>query len=666
MKKTGQPNSLIHESSPYLLQHAYNPVNWKAWNNQAWELARTENKLVIVSIGYSACHWCHVMEHQSFEDNEVAAIMNEYFVSIKVDREERPDIDNVYMEAVQIMTGRGGWPLNCITLPDGKPVYGGTYFPREGWMSVLQSLADLYLNDPKKVIEYAAHLQEGLEQSEIIKSAVSGEAGLVADENIIIGNYINSFDSVYGGPRKSPKFPMPCNYEFLLNYGILQKNEKVLDHVRLTLTKMAYGGIYDQLAGGFARYSVDEIWKVPHFEKMLYDNAQLISLYAKGYARFKDPLFKKTVEHTVAFLNTELLSPTNLYYSALDADSEGVEGKFYVWTEAELKSVLNNDEFNFVCEYYSINEYGYWEHDNYVLIRKEDEKSVAAKLGISLHVLEKLKLSADSKLLEFRSKRIRPGLDDKCLLSWNALTLKGLAEASVYLKDATILANAKKLHAAIETCFFANKKWYRSFKNNTQTILAFAEDIALLAEANLAMYETQFDETYLNRVIDLVQLLVEDFYEPTTGMFYFTSKNADKLIVRKTEIFDNVISSPNSVIALVLYKAGVLTGNEKWENMAKQMVINVNAYFENAPQALGNWLSAWLMMYKQETEIVATGNNCLKAIEDYRKDYLPLVVWCASTKNSSLPLLTSRLINGQTTIYECKNKACNLPIVFNS
>ncbi len=664
MKEGQKANSLIQETSPYLLQHAYNPVDWNAWNNAAWDKAKAENKLVIVSIGYSACHWCHVMEHESFEDPDVAAIMNEFFVSVKVDREERPDIDNIYMEAVQIMTGRGGWPLNCITLPDGRPVYGGTYFPKEGWMNVLQNLSDLYINDPAKVMEYANHLEEGLSQAELIKvnSTATGEP--VFDEGVVLGNFIHGFDRVYGGPKKAPKFPMPCNYEFLLNYGIINKHEQILNQVHLTLTKMAYGGIFDHLGGGFARYSVDEIWKVPHFEKMLYDNGQLISLYAKAYAHFKDPLFKRTVEHILEFLNTELLSPYKLYYSALDADSEGVEGKYYVWTEEELKSILSAEEFNFAKNYYSINDYGYWEHDNFVLIRRENEEIVAEKAGIALNELEGLKQKVDQKLLAVRNKRIKPGLDDKSLLSWNALVLKGLAEAYVYLKDEKLLENAQQLHKAIHSCFCENKTWYRNFKKDKRTILAFSEDLALLAEANLAMYETNFETKYLDYAKEIIEILIEDFFETKTGMFYFTSGKAEELIMRRTEIFDNVISSPNSVIAQVLYKAGVLTGNAQWEKLARPLIINASQYFENAPQALGNWLTAWLMVFKQQSEIVVAGPQFNEAMNSLRTGYSPLVIWCGGANENGLPLLTSRLISGQTTVYECKNKACNLPIVF--
>ncbi|HXC03914.1 MAG TPA: DUF255 domain-containing protein, partial [Bacteroidia bacterium] len=374
-------NSLIHESSPYLLQHAHNPVNWHAWNETAWEQARKENKLVLISIGYSACHWCHVMEHESFEDTTVARIMNDHFVCIKVDREERPDIDQIYMTAVQLMSGHGGWPLNCITLPDGRPVYGGTYFRKQEWMNVLFNLADLWKTEPDKALHYASQLTDGIRQAELI--TVKPEALLPVAETLLNcwDKWSRRLDPKDGGPNKAPKFPLPNNYLFLLHFGESElvpeaTRKQIREHFRLTLHQMAFGGIYDQIGGGFSRYSTDAAWKVPHFEKMLYDNAQLLSLYAEAYRINPDPLYKRIALETVAFLNRELLSPDGVYCSALDADSEGVEGKFYVWTPEELQT-LSGPDYPLLAAYYEINETGYWEHGNYILLRKEEEEILA-------------------------------------------------------------------------------------------------------------------------------------------------------------------------------------------------------------------------------------------------------------------------------------------------
>ncbi|HLP11851.1 MAG TPA: thioredoxin domain-containing protein [Flavobacteriales bacterium] len=663
MSKTGKPNKLATETSPYLLQHAYNPVDWYPWGNEAWEKARAENKPVIISIGYSACHWCHVMEHQSFEDADVAAIMNEFFVSIKVDREERPDIDGVYMEAVQIMTGRGGWPLNCIALPDGRPIYGGTYFPKDAWISVLQSINDLYLNQKQKVLEYAEHLQNGLHEAEIVKTNHAESGEIKFDESYVVSAFASSFDPVYGGPRKAPKFPMPCNYEFLLNYGIVKGNALVLDHVKLTLTRMAWGGIFDHIDGGFARYSVDDMWKVPHFEKMLYDNGQLMSLYAKAYAHYKDPLFKFTAKKINDYYELEMLSADGLYYSALDADSEGEEGKYYVWKKEELEQVLTAKELEFATAYYSINEIGYWEHDNYVLMRHDDEQVVAKKLDVSPDKIPILRQITDRKLRNVRSKRVKPGLDDKCLLSWNALALKGLCDYAMYAGGE--VKQAVDLCEAIYTRFRqSDGTWLRNYKNGKATIEAFSEDLGALADAVLALYELTFDEKYIQYAVDLVELLKRDFFDEQTGMFYYTSSKAEKLIVRRIEIFDNVIASSNSIIAGVLYKTGVLCGNDSYIAHGHKMVAGVSRYFENAPQAMANWLNVWLMSVVVQEEMVIVGDDYKKAVGEARGDYEPLTIWCASPGESKLPLLTGRLLKHQTTIYACKNKACKLPQVF--
>ncbi|HYG53088.1 MAG TPA: thioredoxin domain-containing protein, partial [Flavobacteriales bacterium] len=479
----------------------------------------------------------------------------------------------------------------------------------------------------------------------------------------VISAFTASFDPVYGGPRKAPKFPMPGNYEFLLNYGIVHNNKNILGHVKLTLTRMAWGGIFDHIDGGFARYSVDEMWKVPHFEKMLYDNGQLMGLYAKAYAHFKEPLFKYTAKKINDFYCTEMVSPDWLYYSALDADSEGEEGKYYVWKKEELQELLSREEFDFATEYYSINDVGYWEHGNYVLMRHGDEKTVAATLGITVDKIDALKKDVDRKLRQERTKRVKPGLDDKCLLSWNALALKGLCDYAMYAGG-----DAKQ---AVDLCEAIFKKfrqpngtWMRNYKNGIATIGAFSEDLGALADAVLTLYELTFDEQYIHRAVDLVELLKREFLDEQTGMFYYTSIKAEKLIVRRIEIFDNVISSSNSIIAGALYKTGVLSGNDAYVHHSYKMISAVSRYFENAPQAMANWLNAWLMSVRLQEEIVVTGVAYKDAVSVLRNNYKPLVTWCASAIESKLPLLVSRLINGQTTIYTCKNKACNLPVAY--
>ena len=371
-------NALINSTSPYLLQHAHNPVNWQPWSDELIEKAKKENKLILVSIGYAACHWCHVMEHESFESPEVAKLMNDNFVCIKVDREERPDVDHYYMTAVQLMQQRGGWPLNVIALPDGRPVWGGTYFPKASWMKSISSVADFYKENKLKAEEYAASLQEGIQQMSLVAEVEE----LIPVRAELIDNGVqawqSSFDMKEGGSSGQPKFPMPVNLEFLLYYGFIKEHKKSLEFVETTLTKMARGGIYDQVGGGFSRYSVDHIWKVPHFEKMLYDNGQLISIYSKGFQHYKKQEYKTVVYETVDFIERELMDKTGAFYSSLDADSEGVEGKFYVWDKEELKVILKGD-FELFSNYYNVNSKGFWEHENYILLRNLSDKEFAEK-----------------------------------------------------------------------------------------------------------------------------------------------------------------------------------------------------------------------------------------------------------------------------------------------
>ncbi|MCB0443605.1 MAG: thioredoxin domain-containing protein, partial [Flavobacterium sp.] len=424
-------NELNLESSPYLLQHANNPVHWKAWNSKSLAYAKENQKLILISIGYSACHWCHVMEHESFESEEVANTMNQHFVNIKVDREERPDIDAIYMKAVQLMTGRGGWPLNVVCLPDGKPVWGGTYFRKKDWIITLEQLQELFYSNPEKMIEYADKLHEGIEML-----SLTNEKSTDFDIAIIeplIEKWQKSFDWEYGGYTRAPKFMMPTNYQFLLHYGHLTKNKKLISYVNLTLTKMAYGGLFDTIGGGFSRYSVDVKWHIPHFEKMAYDNGQLLSLYANAYKLTKNVLYKEIIEKTANFIEKEWLTEEGAFFSALDADSLTAEnhleeGAFYVWTKEELKNIIQ-DDFELFSETFNINEFGHWEHENYVLIQNKSLEEISEKNNLSIDELQLKKKKWEQLLYEKREKRPKPRLDDKCITSWNAILLKGFVDS---------------------------------------------------------------------------------------------------------------------------------------------------------------------------------------------------------------------------------------------
>ena len=430
---TEYTNELIHESSPYLLQHAHNPVNWKPWNNHVLEEARSKNKLLIISVGYSACHWCHVMEHESFEDEDIAGIMNANYINIKVDREERPDIDHVYMNAVQVMTGMGGWPMNVVALPDGRPVWGGTYFKKEQWGDALKQIAHLYETQPEKLEEYAEKLENGLKQIQIIEPG-NDNSDFHKDFFLpIIEKWKRSFDSKNGGYQRAPKFMMPNNFEFLMRYAYQNSDKELMDHCILTLNKMSWGGVFDPIDGGFSRYSVDERWHVPHFEKMLYDNAQLVQLYAKAYKITNDEWYGEVVEKTLEYINNEMTDDSGAFYSALDADSENSigekeEGAYYIWTKEELETILK-ENFSLFSAYYNINNYGKWEDLNYVLIRTKKTEAIAEELGIPWNELTERIKECHDKLRNERKKRKKPGLDDKTLTSWNAMMISGYVEA---------------------------------------------------------------------------------------------------------------------------------------------------------------------------------------------------------------------------------------------
>ncbi|MFY9150870.1 MAG: thioredoxin domain-containing protein [Prolixibacteraceae bacterium] len=655
-------NELIHETSPYLLQHAHNPVNWQSWGEKALSQAKAENKLILISIGYSACHWCHVMEHESFEDPEVARIMNDHYICIKIDREERPDIDHIYMNAVQILTGRGGWPLNCIALPDRRPIWGGTYFPKENWIEALVAVSNFYLENPEKSNEYAEKLHQGIEQNALMP--ISGESSSL-DKNLIpslLKKWQNLFDTQNGGTRGAPKFMLPNNWQFLLHAGVHMKDQPIAEQVKLTLQKMAFGGIYDQIGGGFARYSTDEIWKVPHFEKMLYDNAQLLKLYAEAFKTDPSPLYRQIVSETIQFLIRELLTPENGFYSALDADSEGEEGKFYVWTKKELEPILGTDFFLF-NEYYNLNSLGFWEHNQYILIRLEDDSSFAAKHGITVFDFQNKVKSWKHLLLAERSKRIRPGLDDKILTSWNAMTITGLISCyqafgeQEYLDLA--LANAVFMRQKL---IDAKGRLLHSYKNNQAKISGFLEDYALVIEAFTAIFETTGIKLWLDLAQNLTEIAFQDFYDSEKSIFYFTEKNQNDLISRTFEVHDNVIPASNSVMARNLFHLSYLLEKPDYLNIARKMLESVVGNMSEYPSGYSNWAQLLLNLTESHYEIAIAGPNAIQLLNEIQKKYFPQVVFCAGANENGLPLLKDRFVSGKTLIYICQNNSCMLPV----
>ena len=660
-------NNLITETSPYLLQHAYNPVNWFSWNPETLAKAKKENKLLLISIGYSSCHWCHVMEKESFENEDVAEIMNHHYVNVKVDREERPDIDQIYMNAVQLMTGAGGWPLNCIALPDGRPVWGGTYFKKEEWSSTLHQIGDLYRTKPEKVIEYAEKLTEGIQQSGLIN--INKEKVVFTKEYLdeTVKKWSIYFDEDLGGFNKAPKFPMPNNYHFLLRHAVQNDDESLFKYVNTTLTKIALGGIFDQIGGGFTRYAVDTKWHIPHFEKMLYDNGQLISLYSDAFLITKNELYKETVFETLKFIEREMLDVSGGFYTAIDADSLNdknvlEEGAYYVWTKKELETILKND-FELFSDYYNVNAYGFWEHNNYHLIKNSSDKDFCAKNNLSFSEFKNKVIEWKSTLLKERSKRKYPRLDDKILTSWNGIMLKGYVDAYRVFEKEHFLNIALKNAQFLEVNMLKEDgTLFRNYKNGQTSINAYLEDYASVIDAFIALYEVTLDEKWLTLSKNLTDTCFDYFFDNTTSMFYFTSNKDEALIARKIETEDNVMPSSNSMMAKNLFKLSRYFDNNYYSKISKQMLSNMTETMKNFGSAYSNWLELYSNFSGSFFEIAISGKNAIEKLKEINKEYIPNKLICGSTTKSELPLLKNRNVNDKTFIYVCVDKTCNLPV----
>jgi len=659
-------NHLKGESSPYLLQHAQNPVDWYPWKEEALAKAKEENKMLLISIGYSACHWCHVMEHESFEDSTVAAIMNEHFVSIKVDREERPDIDDVYMTACQMATGKGcGWPLNAFALPDGRPVWAGTYFPRKQWKEIMEYFIDLRQKEPAKLEEYALELTKGLQNSEVIEKISSNAPFKSSTQAEAAKRFVSGIDQKWGGRSGAPKFPMPNNYEWLLAYSQLMKDQSAQDAALFTLDKMAAGGIYDHLGGGFARYSVDDQWHVPHFEKMLYDNAQLVSLYAQAHQLTKNPKYAQVIEETITFLKRELTDPTGGFYSSLDADSEGEEGKFYVWTDDEIKAILTDpDTYKLFAKAYDIQKRGNWEDDKNVLRRKISDEELYKWAKQKPEEVETTLADARKRLFDARSKRIRPGLDDKILTSWNALMIRGLVDAHMTLGQSEYKEMAIRNGQFIRSQMLqSDGRLNRNFKDGKSSINAFLDDYALTIEAFVALYEITFDESWLNDADQIAQYAVNNFSEETSGMFYYTSNLDPPVVARKKEITDNVIPGSNSAIAKSLFVLGTYLYKPAYIQRSEQMLQNLTPTLIeiDQPGFYSNWFSLHLLKVKVPYEIAILGPDSESKAKEMQQNYLPNAFFLGGTSEGNLELLSDKLVEGETMIYVCQNKVCQFP-----
>ena len=665
-KNAKKGNDLVNETSPYLLQHAYNPVNWKAWNAATLDVAKEQNKLIVVSIGYSSCHWCHVMEEESFENDSIAKIMNDNFINIKVDREERPDVDKVYMNAVQLMTGKGGWPLNCITLPDGRPVFGGTYFTKNQWSKILEDVSKLYQENPQKVEEFAQRVTEGIQTSELI--TLNKEEAVFKNEEIIaaINQSKEQLDTINGSFIGAPKFPMPNSIDYLLRYQYHFNDPTLVGYIHNSLAKMAYGGIYDQISGGFSRYSVDDRWHIPHFEKMLYDNAQLVSIYSKAYLQDKNELYKNVVQETLGFVNNELNANNGAFYSSLDADSKNEndeleEGVFYSWTKQELQSLIK--EYDLFAEYYNVNDFGFWEKDLYVLTRNQSNIEFAKKNNLTNKELNQQKADWKATLTLARNKRNKPNLDDKILTSWNALMLQGYIDAYRAFDDNEYLDKAVKIaEFLVKNQLRGDGGLNRNFKNGKSTINGYAEDYATVIQAFISLHEVTLNEKWLLLSKEIMEYTITHFFDSTSGMFFYTSNEDPNLIARKTEVIDGVISSSNSIIGNNLFKLGHYFSDKKMTKISEQMLNNLRLEITKNPLGYSNWMHLMINFTQPFYEVAVVGENANSVAKELFKKYLPNILISASSKESELPLLEYKYIEGETLIYVCVNGTCKLPL----
>ncbi len=651
-------NSLIKEDSLYLLQHAHNPVNWLPWGEEAQKKARNENKLMLISIGYSSCHWCHVMEKECFEDEEVAELMNEHFICIKVDREERPDVDQIYMEAVQLMTRQGGWPLNCFTNPKGEPVFGGTYFPKNQWMNVMLQLTEIWKNEPEKFNDYGAKLKEGLQVNGILPKISLDEEWSIATLNSCVNNWKDRFDKERGGPNKAPKFPLPSNYAFLLRYSFAVNNEEVKEHVKLTLDRMATGGIVDQIGGGFTRYSTDGEWKVPHFEKMLYDNGQLLALYSEAYLAFNDPEYLHTAEGIKKWLRREMQNGEGGYYSALDADSEGVEGKYYVWDQVEL--TVEYPEFE---NFYHLDYKAEWE-GNIIPVRRGTLSDLANQNGAAISDVKNQLEELNGRLIAERNKRIRPGTDDKSLCSWNAMLASGFAKSYRFTGDEKDLEEAIAIIGFIEKHLIdpTNSTLKHTWKNGVAKIEGFLEDYAFLIEAYIQLYLANFNEEFAEKAKGLSYVALDKFYDSEKGLFFFTPISNEELISRPTEISDNVIPSSNSVMANNLSLLSELYAIPHFEKVSKRLLKAIEKSMIEYGSGYSEWASIWLRQSLGNPEMAIAGEKAYSSISEMRSIYKPGVLAIAAQSESTIALFQGRFKKGHTRFYVCRNKTCQNPV----
>lgn len=642
-------NRLIHSTSPYLLQHAYNPVDWYPWGEEAHNLAIKKDKPILLSIGYSSCHWCHVMERESFENEQVAKVMNENFVNIKVDREERPDIDQIYMDAIQALGSQGGWPLTVFLTPQLKPIYGGTYFPPDHFINLLNQITNAFNNRRQEIESSAEQVISAIAGSEVDKFGLRYNPSADAEKlHTMYRSLEKKFDREFGGMTRAPKFPMPGTWKFLLHYGFLFKETEAIRHTLFTLDRIGDGGIYDQIGGGFARYSTDKQWHVPHFEKMLYDNGQLVSLYSEAYQLSGNPRYLEIISETAQWLDREMTHPDGGFYSALDADSENIEGKYYVWPWEEFASIVGSDT-ELLSKYFGITNSGNWEGTN-ILLRNED-----IKVEHSAFTQHKERLLAE------RSKRTRPALDDKIVCSWNALMSIGLIDTYNATGDKNYLSKAEQNASFILENLMIGDKLFRSWKDGKQGSPGFLEDYSSCANMFFQLYQATFNEYFLEISEKLIDL-ARKYFSDANDIFMFFSTNKSDLIVRKKEILDNVIPSSNSMFARAIYQLGVLKGETDIIERARELTFNVLDLIEKEPEYTSNWALLYSFLTYPTSEVAITGPDCESIARKFRANYFPNRVLAGTKAGSNIPLVADKKIDKDTLIYICRNHTCQLPV----
>jgi uncharacterized protein len=663
-------NALADEASPYLQQHAHNPVNWHPWGKEALQKAQKEDKLLLISIGYAACHWCHVMEHESFEDTTVARIMNENFVAVKVDREERPDVDNIYMTACQLAgEGSCGWPLNAFALPNGQPVWAGTYFPKKQWLEILRYFDELYEDEREKLEEYGALLADGIKAME---APAPPDHAVERSETILNANISaihQQADRRRGGMKGAPKFPLPVVQELLLQSFYHNSDSTSLDIVATTLNAMANGGIYDHLGGGFARYSTDADWHVPHFEKMLYDNAQIVSLYSHAYKATGKKQYQRVVEQSLEFIKREMTSPEGGFYSSLDADSEGEEGQFYLWRSTEVDSLIGDEQQAAVFKaYYGIEPQGNWEASN-ILYRQKNTQEILEKYKLTPDELNRMLQKSRQSLFQARSERPRPGLDDKQLSSWNALMISGYADAYQAFSEPGYKAAALKAGHLLRTELMqqtadGQSKLMRSYKDGKAYIDGFLDDYAFTIRAFLDLYAITFDEEWLEEAKALAEYAIDQFGAEKSPMFYYTSASDDPLIARQIKVEDNVLPSGNSSMAHNLLRLGTYLYDTSYlqrsENMLQAILPELKD--NSNPTYYSNWFRLYAHFLYPYYEVAVVGPACGRKRAELQRHYLPNVQLLGTERESNLDLLKGKLKAGATFVYVCQDKICQLPV----